>query len=276
MLEFWATWCAPCIADIPLLNKLADSLDASKVQFIAVDDEEPARVEEFLKTHPISGWVGFDTTGRVFERYEVSSRPRTVIVGPDGRVVVANMQPEWLNRELLLAVVEGRPLPQAAATAKPEDAAAQQKVLEQAMSEQFGRKISMESRTDGVMEISVTEGEKPVAGKENQEHMMAFGDNHMEMSNAPVVDILGQALKIPSARIQVEGKLPEQTFNLHMDAAGARFSAWRKDLLEMLSKQAHVEIASHTAPPEVYVLTDLPAATGHFKHEERGVMAHYG
>jgi len=49
VLEFWATWCAPCIAAIPHLNELADHFKGKPVQFIAITDEKADVVEGFLK-----------------------------------------------------------------------------------------------------------------------------------------------------------------------------------------------------------------------------------
>src|SRR5271156_4073363 len=49
VLEFWATWCAPCIGEIPVLNALNAAVDPSKVQIVSVDDEDPAVVQAFLK-----------------------------------------------------------------------------------------------------------------------------------------------------------------------------------------------------------------------------------
>ena len=56
VLEFWATWCGPCVAEIPHLNQLADAF-AGKVQFIAIDDETSAMVRKFMTTHPMHSWI---------------------------------------------------------------------------------------------------------------------------------------------------------------------------------------------------------------------------
>ena len=40
VLEFWATWCSPCVASLPHLNQLVESLDPAKFQFISIDDED--------------------------------------------------------------------------------------------------------------------------------------------------------------------------------------------------------------------------------------------
>ena len=44
VLEFWATWCAPCVAEIPILNSLQASVDSNKVVFLSVDDDRRPRI----------------------------------------------------------------------------------------------------------------------------------------------------------------------------------------------------------------------------------------
>src|SRR5437899_5174313 len=61
VLEFWATWCGPCVAAISHLNELADQFKGWPVQFIAVADEDEQVVTRFLKRKPIHAWVGLDT-----------------------------------------------------------------------------------------------------------------------------------------------------------------------------------------------------------------------
>jgi len=89
VLEFWATWCSPCVASLPHLNQLVASLDPAKFQFISIDDEDPKAVQTFLTKKKMSGWVGVDTSGGVFHRFGIESRPTTIIVDGDGKMVAA-------------------------------------------------------------------------------------------------------------------------------------------------------------------------------------------
>lgn len=86
IIEFWATWCSPCIASLPHLNELVGALDPTKFQFISIDDEDLNAVGRFLARKKMSGWIGVDETGSVFQRYGITSRPTTVIVDPMGRI----------------------------------------------------------------------------------------------------------------------------------------------------------------------------------------------
>jgi len=61
VLEFWATWCAPCVAAIPHLNELATQFKDRPVVFLSVSDETPSVVEAFLQKHPIDGWSALPT-----------------------------------------------------------------------------------------------------------------------------------------------------------------------------------------------------------------------
>lgn len=121
VLEFWATWCGPCVAAIPHLNELSDSLKDKPVVFIAITDEKQAVVEKFLQKRPIHGWVALDDGRATFEAYAVRGIPTTVIVDPTGRLVVRT-HPNMLSRETfdqLLARKDPR-LWEAPAPAPPE------------------------------------------------------------------------------------------------------------------------------------------------------------
>src|SRR5207237_8769792 len=54
VLEFWATWCGPCITTIPHLNEVTDYFNGKPVQFIAITDEEEKVVATCLKKKPIT------------------------------------------------------------------------------------------------------------------------------------------------------------------------------------------------------------------------------
>src|SRR4051812_26827292 len=106
VLEFWATWCEVCVAELPQFNKLVASLEPKKFQFISVDDEDPEIIGSFLKKRKIAGWIGIDTTGDVLKRFRVRSRPTTIIIDGQGRIV-ARTHPEKLTAADLVAVARG-------------------------------------------------------------------------------------------------------------------------------------------------------------------------
>jgi len=97
VLEFWATWCGPCVGLIPHLNKLHDEWNEKGIEFIAVTDEEEAVVREFLKTNPVKGCVALDTDGSVFRAYRIRGRPDAVVVDATGKLV------GWVSPAVLVA-----------------------------------------------------------------------------------------------------------------------------------------------------------------------------
>ena len=86
-VEFWATWCAPCIASIPHLNELAEQYRDEDVVFISLTDEPLATVESFLKRKPIKGWVALDTDRGAGDAYGVTGIPRTFLIGRTGKIL---------------------------------------------------------------------------------------------------------------------------------------------------------------------------------------------
>ncbi len=87
VVEFWATWCGPCVEAIPHLNELSRKFRDRGVQFLSVTDEDAATVEKFLKKRPIDGWVALDTDHSMFDAYGVQGVPRTAFVDANGSLL---------------------------------------------------------------------------------------------------------------------------------------------------------------------------------------------
>jgi len=109
VLEFWATWCAPCVKQIPHLNDLAATFANQPVRFISITDEEPERVAKFLKTHRISGWIGSNPSRSQFRAYGVRGIPSTVLVDQNG-VIQGMTDPGDVTEAVLNDLMAGKRL----------------------------------------------------------------------------------------------------------------------------------------------------------------------
>lgn len=86
VLEFWATWCGPCVAAIPHMNELADKFKDKPVQFIAITAEDETTIKNFLLKRPIHAWVALDTNKAMNKAYAVGGIPHTVVWDINGRI----------------------------------------------------------------------------------------------------------------------------------------------------------------------------------------------
>lgn len=86
VLEFWATWCEPCVDNIPRFNELAAKFKDRPVVFISVTDESEAAVSRFLEKTPLSGWVAPGAGPEAFKAFRVYGRPHTVLIDRSGKV----------------------------------------------------------------------------------------------------------------------------------------------------------------------------------------------
>jgi thiol-disulfide isomerase/thioredoxin len=89
VLDFWATWCPPCLAMMPMLHDLYREWQPKGVEFIGIDADGAAvpraDVAEFVVRHPFPYPVVLDDQ-EVGGRYGVFSIPHLVVVGRDGRI----------------------------------------------------------------------------------------------------------------------------------------------------------------------------------------------
>ena len=107
VIEFWATWCPPCIKNIPHLNTLANEFRKEAVTFISVTYETEKMVGRFLKEHPLETIIGLDDDFAMFKSYRAWGIPMTVIVNKNG-VIAAVIHPDNLSESVINDVLRGR------------------------------------------------------------------------------------------------------------------------------------------------------------------------
>jgi uncharacterized protein (TIGR03435 family) len=120
VLDFWATWCSPCVAAIPHMNQLAKELTHQPVVFISITDDDEDRLKSFLKTTPMKSWIGIDSNRENWARFSVSSISHAIIIGPDGRVKAVTL-PENISAQALRDVLEGKAIALPPKEARPSD-----------------------------------------------------------------------------------------------------------------------------------------------------------
>ena len=89
LVDFWATWCGPCIAAFPGLREMADELPSERFQIIGVSvDEELDTVTDYLAEEPLP-WVVWHvgTESEIVRKWRVTGFPTYVLIGPEGTIL---------------------------------------------------------------------------------------------------------------------------------------------------------------------------------------------
>lgn len=232
VLEFWATWCGPCVAQIPHLNTLADSF-AGKVQFISIDDEEPRVVEKFLKTHAMHSWLAFDPVQVVFKRYGIASRPTTVVIDRQGKILKVGF-PEDVTPQLLANALREK--------APPAEAEAP--------------KTAAPAASPSLFELSIT------TALPNEHFIMASDNGLVEIHNANPLKIIGLIYGAHSSQMMVNAQLPDQGYDVMLKAPGTKEGSLLETVQLAFNPLLHLRPHWEDKEREVYVLTvDSTAAT---------------
>lgn len=131
LLEFWATWCGPCLAQIPHLNELHQEMpDSATFQIVGInvfDKSTPKVLKNFLANRNPSPTytIGADTKEQSatlwLKPLGVSGIPFSMIV-KDGKILWKG-HPTQLNKELIQSIIDGKPAP------KPRDTAEEQRAI---------------------------------------------------------------------------------------------------------------------------------------------------
>jgi thiol-disulfide isomerase/thioredoxin len=115
LLDFWATWCGPCLAEMPALKDIQKSFGANPrfaLISLACDQKDEAprqyiRENGLIWTHGFAG----ELTTSVGLSYHVRSIPATFLIGPDGRILAKNLRGAELKQAIGVALLSNQRSP---------------------------------------------------------------------------------------------------------------------------------------------------------------------
>lgn len=106
ILNLWATWCKPCIEEMPALERMADQLP-DHFELILASDEKSERIQAFVNRQSLALTFAHLASGQ--DALGVYSLPTTIIIGSDGKILQTMVgarawdSPEQINELLSLA-----------------------------------------------------------------------------------------------------------------------------------------------------------------------------
>ena len=98
VINFWATWCGPCVKEMPSLQRLATEYASQGLIVVGVNlDENPdAVLTSFLAKHDIKFQSFVDPTGKLADRFSVSGLPLTLVVDGSRKLLLEHLgDEEW-------------------------------------------------------------------------------------------------------------------------------------------------------------------------------------
>ncbi|MET0533541.1 MAG: TlpA disulfide reductase family protein [Steroidobacter sp.] len=109
LVDFWASWCAPCRKSLPWLNEMQTRYGHRGLVVIGVNvDSSREAVDRFLKEVPAQFAIVYDPAGAIAAQYEVPGMPTSFLYGPNGELIehhVGFKQADLLRREAKLKLL---------------------------------------------------------------------------------------------------------------------------------------------------------------------------
>jgi cytochrome c biogenesis protein CcmG, thiol:disulfide interchange protein DsbE len=106
LVNFWATWCPPCVDESPSLEKFAELMRNQGVEVLGISvDQDPAALQKFIHQFHLTFTIGRDPNQELAHRYGTFVYPETYIVDRDGRVAEKIIGPiDWQDPRIIAFV----------------------------------------------------------------------------------------------------------------------------------------------------------------------------
>jgi cytochrome c biogenesis protein CcmG, thiol:disulfide interchange protein DsbE len=103
VLNFWATWCPPCIEEMPSLNQFAQKLAPEGVVVLGVSiDKNENSYKRFLQQRRLNFQVARDANADIPTQYGTFKWPETYVINRSGKVVQKHIGPkDWMDPKLV-------------------------------------------------------------------------------------------------------------------------------------------------------------------------------
>ena len=108
LIDFWATWCGPCIEEMPNVITAYNQYQEKGFEVIGVSlDQDLAEMEEFIATNEMKWPQYFDGKGwgnDLAGKYGIKSIPSTFLIGKDGKIIASNLRGDELEATIKAAL----------------------------------------------------------------------------------------------------------------------------------------------------------------------------
>lgn len=92
VINFWATWCPPCVGEMPELQKFKEKNPAIDLHLVSIQ-EDSETVKEFLKEQNLKLNPILDSTGKIAQQYRINAIPTTLVVNTQGVIIYRKTGP---------------------------------------------------------------------------------------------------------------------------------------------------------------------------------------
>ncbi len=108
-INFWATWCKPCLEEMPSIQAAINKLKNENIVFLFASDEEPDQIKNFETNHNYNfNYVKVENP----EELSITTLPTTYIISPKGKLVFSEMgYRKWddkQNIDLILNIIQSK------------------------------------------------------------------------------------------------------------------------------------------------------------------------
>ncbi|MBK1694487.1 alkyl hydroperoxide reductase [Chromatium weissei] len=104
ILNFWATWCPACLAEMPSLQRAHDALAPDGISVIAINVGEDAEtVAEFMQQTPVQFPLLLDENSAIAQRYPLMGLPTTFVIDAKGKLIFSALGERTWDDSALLA-----------------------------------------------------------------------------------------------------------------------------------------------------------------------------
>ncbi|MGB4772589.1 MAG: TIGR03435 family protein [Chitinophagaceae bacterium] len=86
ILNFWGTWCAPCIPEMDSLGKLQKTF-AGRVQIIGISNDDEVKLKNYLKKRPSQVWLASDTTSNLYRQAGFRFVGQSLVLDPNKKII---------------------------------------------------------------------------------------------------------------------------------------------------------------------------------------------
>lgn len=106
IINFWATWCPPCRAELPSMNRAWKKIKDEGIEMLAVNvGEDEDTIFAFMGNYPIDFTVLLDESGKIINNWPIKGLPTTFVLDKDGKLVYRAIGGREWDSDTLLDMV---------------------------------------------------------------------------------------------------------------------------------------------------------------------------